>query len=70
MGGALGVASELGRGSRFAFSLPLIPAEMTSARADDELAELTPDARLAPGVHATALVADDNPMNRRVLASR
>jgi PAS domain S-box-containing protein len=67
MGGALGVASEVGRGSRFAFSLPLTPAEKTSDRADGELAELPADARLAPGVHASALVADDNPMNRRVL---
>src|SRR5262249_44594572 len=63
------VAGEVGRGSRFGFSLPLVPAEETSTRADGELDELTSDARLAAGVHATALVADDNPMNRRVLAS-
>ncbi len=68
MDGELRVDSALGRGSRFYFSLPLTLAGETpsSPVADDGL---TIDARLAPGVTLTALVADDNVINRRVLAS-
>ena len=68
MDGELRVDSALGRGSRFYFSLPLTLAgeAPSSAVADDGL---TIDARLAPGVTLTALVADDNVINRRVLAS-
>jgi PAS domain S-box-containing protein len=68
MDGELKVESTPGQGSRFYFSLPLtLAAEPhSSALTDDGLAI---DARLAPGVTLTALVADDNIINRRVLAS-
>ena len=67
MDGDLRVDSAAGHGSRFYFSLPLTPAAApTSARADEAVAI---DARLAPGTALTALVADDNIINRRVLAS-
>jgi PAS domain S-box-containing protein len=67
MDGELRVDSAPGRGSRFYFSLPLAPAgEAPSSAVDDGLSI---DARLAPGVTLTALVADDNVINRRVLAS-
>ena len=68
MDGELRVDSALGRGSRFYFSLPLtLAGEAPSSTAADD--GLTIDARLAPGVTLTALVADDNVINRRVLAS-
>jgi PAS domain S-box-containing protein len=68
MDGELKVDSAPGRGSRFYFSLPLtVAAEPHSpAPADDGLSI---DARLEAGVALTALVADDNVINRRVLAS-
>ena len=68
MDGELRVDSALGRGSRFYFSLPLtLAGEAPSSTVADD--GLTIDARLAPGVTLTALVADDNVINRRVLAS-
>ena len=68
MDGELRVESAAGHGSRFYFSLPLTPATAphASGPADEGLSI---DARLAPGVELTALVADDNIINRRVLAS-
>jgi len=68
MDGELRVESAAGQGSRFYFSLPLTPttAPYVSMPADEGLSI---DARLAPGVELTALVADDNIINRRVLAS-
>jgi CheY-like chemotaxis protein len=68
MDGELKVDSTPGRGSRFYFSLPLIAAAEASSPAPAEEG-LSVDARLAPGVTLTALVADDNTVNRRVLAS-
>jgi CheY-like chemotaxis protein len=71
MGGELKVESTPGRGSRFYFELPLVEAEESAAPAapDADAGVLTSDARLAPGEHLTALVADDSSVNRRILAS-
>jgi PAS domain S-box-containing protein len=69
MDGQLDVESTPGRGSRFYFSLPLTTAAGAPTSAPIEMEGLTVDARLAPGTQLTALVADDNIVNRRVLAS-
>jgi PAS domain S-box-containing protein len=68
MQGTLSVESALGKGSRFFFDLPLIPADGPAEIAATGY-EVTADARLAPGVRLTALVADDNAVNRHILAS-
>jgi PAS domain S-box-containing protein len=72
MRGELKVESVLGEGSRFYFSLPLVPLSETEAarHRDDELAAPPLfDARLASGEELTALVVDDSTANRRILAS-
>jgi PAS domain S-box-containing protein len=69
MGGQLDVESTPGRGSRFYFSLPLTTAAEVPSSIPIEEEGVTIDARLAPDVQLTALVADDNIVNRRVLAS-
>jgi CheY-like chemotaxis protein len=69
MDGELKVESTPGRGSRFSFSLPLTIAADGAACAGPDEDGPSVDARLAPGVELTALVADDNVVNRRVLAS-
>ena len=69
---ALKVESTPGKGSRFYFELLLIEAEEPRRRRrlpDTDAATLSSDARLAPGEHLTALVADDSSVNRRILAS-
>jgi PAS domain S-box-containing protein len=69
MGGALEVESEVGRGSRFFFTLPLVAArEPVGADHHDEAIPAL-DARLAPGEHLSALVVDDSLANRHILAS-
>jgi PAS domain S-box-containing protein len=71
MGGALKVESVLGTGSRFWFTLPLVPARETPRPAQQGFETPVPalDARLAPGERLTALVVDDSTANRRILAS-
>ena len=71
MGGQLQVESVPGAGSRFHFTLPLVPGGPSSE--DDASTALfagpSLDARLAPGQHLTALVVDDSTVSRRILAS-
>jgi CheY-like chemotaxis protein len=71
MGGELKVESTPGSGSRFYFDLPWVeaPVQTTQVAAEGDDESLSPDARLAPGAHLTALVADDSSVNRRILAS-
>jgi PAS domain S-box-containing protein len=70
MGGELQVESAPGEGSRFFFTLPLVPGGDTLASAEGEVpAYPTLDARLAPGQQVTALVVDDSTVSRRILAS-
>jgi PAS domain S-box-containing protein len=71
MGGQLKVASVLGEGSRFSFSLPLVEGRHAVRPARQELEAAVPalDARLAPGEALTALVVDDSTANRHILAS-
>ena len=70
MGGELKVESTLGQGSRFFFTLPLVllPDGSRGTISDDELAAPPPYARLADGQDISALVADDDTTNRRILA--
>ena len=56
-------------GSRFFFSLPLLPAPDEIAADGQVVGEPALDARLAPGQHVTALVIDDSTVSRRILAS-
>jgi len=69
MGGELQVESTPGRGSRFFFSLPLVPAPDEAVSDGQSVGEPPLDARLAPGQHVTALVVDDSTVSRRILAS-
>ena len=71
MGGTLQVESTVGAGSRFWFTLPLVPSREAPSLEPRELQGGIPalDARLAPGQRLTALVVDDSTANRRILAS-
>jgi CheY-like chemotaxis protein/anti-sigma regulatory factor (Ser/Thr protein kinase) len=70
MGGELAVDSTQGAGSVFSFTIPAVPvSEPLSIENSADATGLGIDARLPAGVHLTALVADDNTVNRRVLAS-
>lgn len=66
MGGSLEVNSRPGWGSNFFFALSFAPSRMEGATAT-----ATPFARLrlAPGEQVRALVADEHPLNREVLAA-
>lgn len=70
MGDDLRVESVPGEGSRFYFTLPLVPAGdgTNVGAAAHEPDEPSLDARLAPGEDLTALVVDDSTVNRRILA--
>ncbi len=71
MGDRLQVVSVPGRGSRFSFALPLLPAAVPAGDDAADLALDRPalDARLADGQSLTALVVDDSTVSRRILAS-
>jgi PAS domain S-box-containing protein len=66
MGGDLKVESALGSGSRFYFSLPLLPISAGCA-IPGAAGEPSLDAHLAPGQRLVALIADDSTLNRRIL---
>lgn len=64
MGGTLKVESELGRGSRFYFNIPLSPAVESAHRKNGDYRKVI---HLAPGSRVRALVVDDNEDNIEVL---
>ena len=68
MGGSLAVESAPGRGSRFWFSVPLVAADADGVAGHERETGVAIDARLAPGESLTALVVDDSPANRHILA--
>jgi PAS domain S-box-containing protein len=70
MGGTLTVESVVGEGSRFWFTLPLVPGRTAPRAAAQDLEAAMPplDARLAPGQAITALVVDDSTANRHILS--
>jgi PAS domain S-box-containing protein len=69
MGSELHVESTTGLGSRFYFSLPLVPATDEHDLDGQTVGEPAFDARLAAGQQLTALVVDDSTVSRRILAS-
>jgi CheY-like chemotaxis protein len=69
MGGELMVESTQGMGSAFWFVVPAMPVREDLPSENGDAAVPGIDARLPHGERLTALVADDNTINRRVLAS-
>jgi signal transduction histidine kinase/ABC-type amino acid transport substrate-binding protein/CheY-like chemotaxis protein len=65
MGGELEVESELGKGSKFFFSIDLPPAKEDVKEKDDQLEKVI---GLAPGSLVKAVLIDDNRDNLNVLA--
>jgi two-component system, sensor histidine kinase and response regulator len=64
MGGALGLESTLGRGSRFYFSHPLVMADSAAVERP-----VSASASRRPEHPLRILVAEDNPVNQRLLAT-
>ncbi len=65
MGGKLELESELNKGSRFFFSLPLPSAKEQTSKENDQWMKVS---RLKQGETVQALVVDDNHFNRDVLS--
>ncbi len=66
MGGELHVESELGRGSRFSFTVRRAAADAAGVRLPVQTPKIAPDPRMAARHPLRILVAEDNAVNRRV----
>lgn len=66
MGGALGIESELGEGSRFSFELTLLPGDASKVQSKDENID---ELKLVKGQKMNVLVVDDIEANRDILVS-